>query len=171
MRNPARAPNARPMDAPRPRLLPRLAKPVVIGRCELVDFPDLGLVGMHAKVDTGARTSSLHATRIRQFERDGAAWVHFIAARSIGHEPLGCDAPLVARRPVRSSTGHVQQRYVIRTRMILGPLEWEAEITLANRGTMAFPVLIGRRALSRGFLVNSARRWQLKAPTGKEASP
>lgn len=137
----------------------RLASPVEIGWCELVDFPVLGLGDMRAKVDTGARTSSLHATRVRRFDRDGAHWVRFVAARSIGHEPQQCEAPLIARRLVTSSTGHRQHRYVIKTRMMLGPLAWEAQISLANRGTMAFPVLIGRRSLRRGFIVNSARRW------------
>ncbi|MBC7986356.1 MAG: ATP-dependent zinc protease [Sphingomonadaceae bacterium] len=148
----------------------RLAGPVEIGWCELVDLPVLGLFDMRAKVDTGARTSSLHATRVRQFERDGAAWVRFVAARSVGHASRECEAPLVERRLVTSSTGHRQQRYVIKTRMALGPRAWEAQITLANRGTMAFPVLIGRRSLRRGFIVNSAKRWLLKAPaTGGSA--
>lgn len=157
---------ARPSKGPA-----RLAPPAEIGWCELVDLPALGLFDMHAKIDTGARTSSLHATRIRPIERDGAPWVRFVAARSIGHAPRECEAPLLARRLVTSSTGHSQHRFVIETRMVLGPLAWKGQLTLANRGTMAFPVLIGRRALRRGFLVNSARRWLLKPPRKEEASP
>lgn len=119
---------------------------------------------MHAKVDTGARTSSLHATRVHRFERAGEAWVRFTAPRSIGHSPRPCEAPLLEERLVTSSTGHRERRFVIKTPMALGPLIWTAQITLANRATMAFPVLIGRRALRRGFVVNSAKRWLLGQP-------
>lgn len=146
----------------------RLASPVEVGWCELVDLPDLGLAAMHAKIDTGARTSSLHATRIRRFDRDEERWVRFTAPRSIGHAPRLCEALLLEERLVTSSSGHQERRYVIQTPMVLGPLVWTAQITLANRATMAFPVLVGRRALRRGFLVNSARRWLLGEPSKGE---
>lgn len=153
-------------DPPRPRK--RLPQQVELGWCELVDLPDLGLAGMHAKIDTGARTSSLHATRIRQFERDGEQWVRFRAPRSPGHDPADIEARLIEKRNVTSSNGAKQERYVIATRLVLGTLSWDGQISLANRTPMAFPVLIGRRALRRGFLVNSARRWVLgKPPKGK----
>jgi hypothetical protein len=148
---------------PRP-LRRRLREPAEIGWCELVDLPALGLKRMHAKIDTGARTSSLHATRIEEFDRDGEEWVRFRSPRSIGHGPKDCEARLIAKRHIKSSTGHRQERFVIATEMCLGPLTWMGELTLANRATMAFPVLIGRRALRRGFLVNSAKRWTLGRP-------
>lgn len=147
----------------------RLRNPVEIGWCELVDLPDLGLFGMHAKIDTGARTSSIHATRIRAFERDGEEWVRFHSPRSAAHGPLDCEARLIERRLVTSSNGSRQNRYVIGTTARLGPLTWEAQLTLANRATMAFPVLVGRRALKRGFLVNSGKRWLLGKPPKEDA--
>lgn len=143
----------------------RLKEPVEIGWCELVDLPELGLLGMHAKIDTGARTSSLHATHVKPFERDGAPWVSFRSPRSIGHRPQDCEAPVIATRRITSSNGHIQTRFVIGAIMRLGPLEWPAQITLANRATMAFPILIGRRGLRRGFLVNSGKRWLLGKPS------
>ncbi len=146
----------------------RLKEPVEIGWCELVDFPELGLTGMHAKIDTGARTSSLHATHIDSFERDGEQWIRFRTPRSVGHKPGNCEARLIERRPVTSSNGEKQLRHVIGTKMRLGPLTWDAQLSLANRGTMAFPVLIGRRGLRRGFLVNSGKRWLLEKPTKTE---
>lgn len=145
--------------------------PVEIGWCECVQLPELGLFDMHAKIDTGARTSTLHAVKIRPFERDGHRWVRFICPRSPGHDPQTCEAPLVERRSVTSSNGAVQNRYVIVTRMQLGTRIWNAELTLANRTTMAFPVLIGRRALRRGFLVNSAKRYLTGQPGEKEQTP
>ncbi|MEM8696587.1 MAG: RimK/LysX family protein [Pseudomonadota bacterium] len=152
------------MDAKKRRAAKRLTEPVEIGWCELIDFPDLGLLGMHAKIDTGANTSSLHATRIRAFERDDGQWVRFRSPRSAGHAPRDCEALLLEKRQITSSNGSKQTRYVIQTTARLGPLTWRAQITLANRATMAFPVLVGRRALRRGFLVNSRKRWMLGAP-------
>ncbi|MEQ9660942.1 MAG: RimK/LysX family protein [Parasphingopyxis sp.] len=142
----------------------RLKEPQVIGWCELIDLPDLGLYSMHAKIDTGARTSSLHATRIRTFERDGEQWLRFRSPRSAGHGPQDCEARLVEERKITSSNGQVQHRYVIETTMRLGPLEWMAQISLANRGTMAFPILVGRRGLRRGFLIDSRQKWMLGRP-------
>ncbi|QLC26244.1 ATP-dependent zinc protease [Parasphingopyxis algicola] len=159
------------MNAKKPRLRARLKEPVEIGWCELVDLPDLGLFGMHAKIDTGARTSSLHATRIKPFERDGKQWVRFHSPRSAGHGPQDCEAPLLETRQITSSNGSKQTRYVIRTVAEMGPLRWRAQITLANRATMAFPVLVGRRALKRGFLVNSGKRWLLGTPPKEGHGP
>lgn len=142
----------------------KLPEPVEIGWCELVDLPELDLMGMHAKIDSGALTSSLHATRIRTFERDGHRWVRFRSPRSPGHDPVDIEAPLIEKRSVTSSNGARQERYVIATRVRLGPHEWDGQLTLANRTPMAFPVLVGRRALRRGFLVNSGRRWVFGKP-------
>lgn len=159
------------MDAKKERVAKRLKEPVEIGWCELIDFPELGLFDMHAKIDTGANTSSLHATRIQTFERDGEQWVRFRSPRSVGHVPQDCEAPLLEKRQITSSNGSVQTRYVIETVAKLGPLTWRAQITLANRATMAFPVLVGRRALRRGFLVNSRKRWMLgKQPQERQDS-
>jgi hypothetical protein len=72
-----------------------------------------------------------------------------------------CEALVYGQRRIKSSNGVMQTRYVIETVMKLGPLEWVGHMTLANRQSMIFPVLIGRRALKRGFLVNSAKRWML----------
>lgn len=132
-----------------------------IGWCELVDLPDLGVSQLHAKIDTGAATSALHATNIEPFERDGLPYLRFIIPIAGGKHDKACEAPVYGMRRVRSSNGVMQQRYVIETQMKLGPLLWVGHMTLANRRSMIFPVLIGRRALRRGFLVNSAKRWML----------
>ena len=142
----------------------RLKEPCEIGWCELVDLPDFGLTGLHAKIDSGARTSSLHAVRIKPIERDGEEWIAFTIPRSPEHAAKRVEAKVFDHRPVKSSNGKVQERYVIETTMALGPLTWTGHITLANRGSMAFPMLVGRRALRRGFLVNSGERWMLGKP-------
>lgn len=145
------------------RRTPRGVQPIEIGWCEAVHLPALGLSPFHAKIDTGARTSSLHATSIRPFERDGAQWVRF-HVRIRGLPPQKIEAPLVEKRKVTSSNGIDQQRFVIKTELCLGPVCRQVEITLANRANMAFPMLVGRSALRRFFLVNVARRNVLGAP-------
>jgi hypothetical protein len=139
----------------------KLKEPCEIGWCELIDLPGLGVKNLHAKVDTGAGTSSLHATRIKPLEKDGQIYVQFTIPMGTGIADYHCEARVYGRRRIKSSNGVMQTRYVIETVMKLGPLEWVGHMTLANRQSMIFPVLIGRRALKRGFLVNSAKRWML----------
>ena len=139
----------------------KLKEPCEIGWCELIDLPAFGVKNLHAKVDTGAATSSLHATRIKPFEKDGQTFVQFTIPMGSGVADYHCEAPVYGQRRIKSSNGVMETRYVIETVMKLGPLEWVGHMTLANRQSMIFPVLIGRRALKRGFLVNSARRWML----------
>lgn len=131
----------------------------VIGWRALVDLPDLGVAQVRAKVDTGARTSSLHATHVRVFEKDGAEWVRFrvhFGPRG-ARQNVQAEAPLVDRRKVRSSNGAVEERLVIRTTLASTGRRWMAEMTLAKRGSMAFPMLLGRGCLKRRFLVDSGR--------------
>lgn len=135
-----------------------------IGWCELVDIPSLGLKQVHAKMDSGAATSSIHATRIKSFEKDGQKWVEFSFHASAKDQIERIQAKVADQRKVRSSNGKEQLRFVIEAQLCLGKLCWDGHLTLANRGSMAFPVLIGRRALRRGFLVNSGKRWMLGKP-------
>ena len=146
----------------------RLKNTVEIGWCELVDIPSLGLLQVHAKMDSGAATSSIHASRVKPYNRDGAAWVEFWFRQNAGEKPKRYEARVIDRRIVRSSNGLRQERYVIEAQLCLGKLCWKGQLTLANRRSMAFPLLIGRRALRRGFLVNSGRSWTLGKPARKE---
>jgi hypothetical protein len=159
-------------DADQPmarRRIRRARNKTEIGWCELVDLPGLGLKAIHAKMDTGAATSSIHATRLREFARDGRDWIEFWFRPFPGEKARRFEAPLVGQRQVRSSNGERQHRHVIETQMCLGNLCWVSQLTLANRASMAFPVLIGRRALRRGLLVvNSDRKWVLGMPAPSE---
>ena len=146
----------------------RLKTKVEIGWCELVDIPSLGLSRVHAKMDSGAATSSIHASRVKPFTRDGQSWVEFWFRLNAGEKPKRYEAPVIDRRIVRSSNGLRQERYVIEAHLCLGKLCWQGQLTLANRRSMAFPLLIGRRALRRGFLVNSGRSWILGNPVRKD---
>lgn len=138
-----------------------MIKPIEVGWCECVDLPDFGAHGIHAKIDTGAATSSLHAVRVKTFEQGGEKWASFTIPRSPDNPVYKCVAKIIGKRRVKSSNGQSQERFVVETRVCLGPRSWTGQFTLANRQSMAFPVLIGRRALRKGFLVNCARRWVL----------
>ena len=137
-----------------------------VGWRELVHLPDLGLHAVPAKIDTGARTSSLHGEVLEEFERDGQKLVRFAVDFSQQHVRQVCEAVHVDVRGITSSNGETQYRYVIKTPMKIGDLEFRAEISLANRRDMKFPMLIGRSSLRRRFVVDSGYSW-LQTPEMK----
>ncbi len=127
-----------------------------IGWREWLSLPDLGIERLKVKVDTGARTSSLHAFDIKSHEDGGVTWVRFRIhpLQNDSDTVVEARAPLVDERRVRPSTGGVQLRPVIRTRAVLGSDVWPIELTLVNRGEMGFRMLLGRQALRNRFLVD-----------------
>ena len=129
----------------------------VVGLREWVALPDLGVAGLRAKIDTGASTSSLHATDIEPFERDGENWVRFTAhlGSVVQLRHRRCEAPLVTMKTIKSSNGHAQVRYVISTTLALGDRVWRVEFTLACRKAMRYRLLLGSKALIDGHLVVS----------------
>ena len=138
----------------------------VVGWRELVHLPDLGLHKLPAKIDTGARTSSLHGTVLEEFERDGERYVRFAVDFAQQHVRQVCEAVHVDVRGITSSNGETQRRYVIKTPLKIGGVEFRAEISLADRRDMRFPMLIGRSSLRRRFVVDSGYSW-LQTPEMK----
>lgn len=132
-----------------------LNKPV-IGACEYVALPDLSIPRIKARVDTGARTSSLHAFDLKEFRRDGRRWISFCAyTGDTDHSPrVHNEVPLVDRRKVKNTSGVAETRYVIRTQFLLGTHSWNCEITLSDRENMRFQMLLGRLAIRARFLVD-----------------
>lgn len=124
--------------------------PIDLGWREWLALPDLGLPAIKAKVDTGARTSALHAWRVEPFQAGGAPWVRFHMHPLQRDDSLSraCMAAVHDRRHVRDSGGHREFRYVIVTTIRLGPHERRVEMTLTARDTMLFRMLLGRTALS-----------------------
>ena len=124
-----------------------------------MSLPDLGVDWIKAKIDTGARTSALHAFEISEFERDGEPWVRFKVKpwQDSQEDARVVECRIHDRRAVRSSSGHKQNRIVVKLRLILAGREVVAEVTLSNRDKMGFRMLIGREALRRGFVVDPAR--------------
>ncbi|WOJ94115.1 ATP-dependent zinc protease [Congregibacter variabilis] len=132
-----------------------------LGWREWIGFPDIGIAQIKAKVDTGARTSCLHAFKVEPFEHEGASWVSFDIhpSQTDGTEVIQCKAPVLEQRVVRDSGGHEELRYVIETTMTIGDHEQTAEVTLTDRDTMKFRVLLGRTAIQGTFTVDPARSY------------
>jgi hypothetical protein len=135
------------------KLLPR------IGWREWVSLPDLGLTAIKAKIDTGARTSALHAFALKPFKEGNQQKIRFDIhpiQRNTEHV-VTCVADVIDIRWVTDSGGHSEERYVISTPINLGGETWPIEITLTERDTMLFRMLLGRSAIRKRFLVNPGR--------------
>lgn len=133
---------------------PKVPK-AIIGWREWCAMPDLALPGVLAKIDTGAKTSALHAFNIGPSDR-GDDWlafsVHPVQRRR--RPEIRCEARCVDLRAVTSSNGKTEERPVIETTIVMGPQTFVTEITLTNRDEMGFRMLIGRQSLSRRFIVD-----------------
>jgi len=133
----------------------------VIGWREWVSLPELGIPSIKAKVDTGARSSSLHAYDVKQFERDGSTWVRFHVhpVQRSTKEAATAEAIVFDWRSVRSSSGKATFRPVIVTNLELLGATWQIELTLANRDEMGFRMLLGREAFRSRFLVDAGKSY------------
>jgi hypothetical protein len=119
-------------------------------------LPDLNLPAIKAKVDTGAKTSALHTFKIEAFTENGADFVRFWVHPLQRNEKLVCEciATVKDERLVSDSGGHKEMRYIIETRVRIGHKDWPIEMSLTNRDTMRFRMLLGRRAMTENILVN-----------------
>ncbi|GAA1468616.1 hypothetical protein HD594_001816 [Microbacterium thalassium] len=127
----------------------------IAGWREWVALPQADIDWIKAKLDTGARSSALHAFGVREFERDGEAWVRFGVHpwQRTGADEVIMELPVHDRRSIRSSSGHTQRRYVVLMTIRLLGHDITAEVTLTNRDEMGFRMLIGRQALRQGSIV------------------
>jgi hypothetical protein len=133
----------------------------LIGWREWVELPELGVGPVKAKVDTGARTSALHAFELEPFRQGGAPWVRFrLHPRQRDSETvLVCEAAVVDARDVRDSGGHRERRHVIETLVRIGEADFRAELTLTGRDDMLFRMLLGRTAIRSRFMVDPGRSY------------
>lgn len=149
----------------------------IIGRSDIVDLPNLGLHDIDVKVDTGAYTSSIHCSRIKVIKEGNRQAVTFTIPGSKLHEK-GVHRFKVydfSQRQIRSSNGHLQMRYVIKSHIIIYGKNIPVEFSLADRSSMKYPILLGRKLLSKRFLVDVSKQnlsyefsKQPKAPKAKK---
>lgn len=132
------------------------SEPLQLGWREWVGLPDLGIHRIKAKVDTGARTSALHAFAVEPYSENGVQKVHFQLhpfKRDLD-VVVDCHADVLDSRSVRDSGGHQEQRWVIRTMVEIGSYSWPIEMTLTSREDMLFRMLLGRTAMAGRVVVN-----------------
>lgn len=143
---------------------------LVIGSEEWCAFPTLGIPAIKARVDSGAKTSSIHAFDIRTFKRDSKIWVSFeIHPLQMNRKTsVRCEAPIIDRRSVKSSSGTSEKRYVIRVPMNICENIIDVEVTLTNRDSMGYRMLLGREAMQNRMLVDPSESFILGSKTNEE---
>lgn len=144
----------------------------VIGWREWAALPEIGIQQIKCKVDTGARTSTLHAFLVERFTEHGRARVHFAIHPLQRRADIErrCTADLADERMVSDSGGHREKRCIIFTPVLIGDQQWPIEITLTSRDTMRFRMLLGRTAIRRRFLVDPSASYLARKPKGLSLS-
>lgn len=136
-----------------------------IGWRELIGLPELGISQLRAKIDTGARTSALHAVDMSVFEDDGIRFVRFHVPLPDQPKNMRCTARIIDDRQIKNTSGVPENRYVIETTLVLGHRHWRIEVSLADREKMEFDLILGRTAIrKRGLMVNPGSSYLLGAP-------
>ena len=140
---------------------------------EWCSLPDLGVAKIKVKLDTGARTSALHAIDIEPFRRADRDWVRFRIhpQQRSTRLTIDCEAPVLDLRWVRNPGHRRERRYVIETTPLLGPARWPIELALTSRDEMGFRMLLGRTALKRRIIIDPARSFRLGDPGNPPAPP
>ena len=154
-------PNKIASKTPKPEL-------VVIGWIEHIDLPDIDLLDIRTKIDTGARTSALHATQIEQFTRDGEQWVRFHVQLTEDLPGVDLEAPVYDLRHIKNTGGVPEERIVIRTTFRIAGRAWPISVSLTDRANMTFPMIVGRSALKRQNIAVHARKANLLSPSKRK---
>lgn len=148
------------------------AKPIV-GWREWIALPELGVDAIKAKVDTGARTSALHAFEIEPVDRQGETWINFSIHPLQRNDDLvlPCTCRALDYRWVTNSGGGRERRFVIETLIRIGLDEWPIEVTLTNRDEMGFRMLLGRTAIKKRYVVDPAASYRTTRAKKRKKRP
>jgi len=140
---------------------------IILGSEEWCSFPELGIPAIKARVDSGAKTSALHAINISTFKKNDENWVKFDInpIQNNLKTVIHCEALLIGKRIVKSSSGFREQRHVIQTNLTIGTETWSIEMTLTNRDSMGFRMLLGREAMKGRILVDPEQKYLLGQPS------
>ncbi|MGI9415834.1 MAG: ATP-dependent zinc protease family protein [Hyphomicrobiales bacterium] len=150
------------------RRITKRASRLVVGWREWIALPELGIDAIKVKVDTGARTSALHAFRIKTFDQDGQRRVRFQVhpLQRRKRPSIECEADVIDERRVTSSNGQKELRLVIRTPVEIAGRTWPIELTLTNRDEMSFRMLLGRQAVRGRAVIDPGRSFCAAASVG-----
>lgn len=142
---------------------PTMKDKMVVGNLENCDLPDLGIFDLQVRIDTGAKTSSLHVDHLSRYKKAGRPWVRFVIHPNIHNveEVVECTSPLHDVRRIKYSNGTSEERYVIKTTAQLGGQSWAIELSLTDRSDMSYLMLFGREGLSDRVLVDPSSTFLL----------
>jgi hypothetical protein len=136
-----------------------------IGWREVIGLPNLDIPELHAKIDTGARTSALNATVIRELDQDGERWIEFVVTFTEDRHTQHCRAPIADRRAIKNTGGVPEMRYIVHTDLTLGERRWQIELSLTDREPMRYDLILGRTALrNRRICINPGRSFLTRLP-------
>ncbi len=138
-----------------------IAKPIVIiGTTDVIDFPEFKLENIDCKIDTGANTSAIHCHRVKLHEQNGKQFISFrlLDPKHPAYQKITFTSYDFKEKVIKNSFGQSEFRYSIKTEVVLFGRKIKTEFTLADREQMRFPVLLGKRLLKRGFLVDVSKK-------------
>lgn len=137
---------------------------MIIGSLEVCDLPDMGISSLPVRVDTGAKTSSLHVDNLEKFTKKGKPWVRFDIHPDVYNieKVTHCESALHDLRRIKSSNGASEERYVIKTLMNLGEQSWAIELSLTDRSDMSYLMLLGRQGMGERVLVDPSETFILE---------
>lgn len=138
-------------------------KKLIIGSLENCTLPEMGIEQLQVRVDTGAKTSSMHVDNLEKFTRSGKTWLRFDIHPDVYDvaKVITCESALHDIRTIKSSNAQSEERYVIKTLLQLGSESWPIEITLTNRADMSYLMLLGREGMNDKVLVDPSKRFLL----------
>lgn len=138
-----------------------MANKLIIGALEICSLPELNIKDLHIRVDTGAKTSSLHVDNIKLIKKKGKSWISFDLHPDIHNVDtvVSCESALHDIRKIKSSNGISEQRYVIKTPIQFGSHSWPIEITLTDRSEMSYLMLLGRQGMENRVLVDPSENF------------
>lgn len=133
----------------------------LVGALELCNLPQLAIEKMNVRVDTGAATSSLHVDNLKEFDRNGEIWVSFDIHPDIHDvaQIVRSEAKVEDIRKVKSSTATKERRYVIQTQIVLADMQWTIQLTLTDRSSMTYLMLLGREAMAGRLIVDPSSEY------------
>lgn len=139
--------------------IPELEHPLlIVGWMEYIDLPDLGLLNLKAKIDTGARTSAIHAVNIEAFQKNDTDWVRFTTHATQNDGDVTIESPVHSTRNIKNTSGVSEERIVIRTKFRLARRMWTIDLSLTDRRNMTFGLIVGRTALKNHSIAVHTRR-------------